>query len=142
MLALSSPTPQAIAAIIGGERRRIIYADLAELVADHCAALLRRGLRSGDVVALQSTNRIEFVVALLGAARAGIVVAPLDPALPSTERRARVDRVGARVNLTDARRPDPIGGEGDCPEWCLEIRNGVWKSRNLAGGARSSRCVC
>ena len=118
---IAETAPGSTALIIGAERRRITYADLAELVADHCAALLRRGLRSGDVVALQSTNRIEFVVALLGAARAGIVVAPLDPALPSTERRARVDRVGARVILTDARRPDPIGGEGDCPEWCLEI---------------------
>jgi acyl-CoA synthetase (AMP-forming)/AMP-acid ligase II len=49
------------------------------------------------VIALQAANSIEFVVALSGAARGGIVVVPLDPALPWTERRARVDRVGARV---------------------------------------------
>jgi acyl-CoA synthetase (AMP-forming)/AMP-acid ligase II len=113
--------PGSTALIVGDQRRRITYADLAQLVVEHCAALLRRGLYSGDVVALRSSNSIEFVVALLGAARAGIVVATLDPALPWTERRARMDRVGARVVLTDARRPDPIGGEADCPEWCLHI---------------------
>jgi acyl-CoA synthetase (AMP-forming)/AMP-acid ligase II len=118
---IAKSAPGSTALIIGADRRPITYADLAQLVDDHCAALLRRGLQPGDVVALQSGNRIEFVVALLGAARAGIVVAPLDPALPSTERRARVDRVGARVILTDARRQDSTGGAGECPEWCLQI---------------------
>jgi acyl-CoA synthetase (AMP-forming)/AMP-acid ligase II len=118
---LAETAPAATALIIGDDRRRIIYADLAELVDDHSAALLRCGLRSGDVVALQATNSIEFVVALLAAARAGMVVAPLDPTLPWTERRARVDRIGARVILTDGRRPGAVGGEGDCPEWCLQI---------------------
>jgi len=113
--------PGSTALMVGDQRRRITYADLAELVVDHCAALLRRGLHSGDVIGLRSSNSIEFVVALLGAARADIVVATLDPALPWTERRARMDRVGARAVLTDARRPDPIGGEADCPEWCLHI---------------------
>jgi len=113
--------PGSTALMVGDQRRRITYADLAELVVDHCAALLRRGLHSGDVIGLRSSNSIEFVVALLGAARADIVVATLDPALPWTERRARMDRVGARAVLTDARRADPIGGEADCPEWCLHI---------------------
>jgi acyl-CoA synthetase (AMP-forming)/AMP-acid ligase II len=84
--------------------------------------MMRRcGLRAGDVVALQCTNSIEFVVALLGAARAGLVVAPLDPTLPWTQRRSRVDRVGARVTLTDIRPPDP-GGEGDAPLWGLHVK--------------------
>ena len=106
------------ALIFGAERRCIGYGDLAELVVDYCATLQRGGLRPGDVVALQSTNSIEFVVALLAAARADIVVAPLDPALPSAERRARVDRVGARVILTDAHDPS-LAASGDCPEWRL-----------------------
>lgn len=117
---LAETTSGATALIIGAQRRRITYTDLAELVIDHCATLLRRGLRPGDVVALQSTNSLELVVALLGAARAGLVVAPLDPALPWTERRARVDRIGARIILTDALRPEQ-DGKGDCPHWCLHI---------------------
>src|SRR6185295_15747876 len=108
------------ALLVGAEHSRVTYGDLAQLVDDLSAALRRRGLRAGDVVALQSSNSVEFVVALLGAARAGLVVAPLDPSLPSTERRARADRVGARVILTDARRAE-YGDEGDCPRWCLSI---------------------
>src|SRR5690349_16838996 len=53
------------ALIIGAERHRVTYTDLAELVVAHCAALLRYGLRPGDVIAIQATNSIEFVVALL-----------------------------------------------------------------------------
>jgi acyl-CoA synthetase (AMP-forming)/AMP-acid ligase II len=119
--ARADTAPASTALIIGAQRSRITYAALLELVADHCAALLRRGLRSGDVVALQSANSIDFVVALLGAARAGIVVVPLDPALPLTERRVRVDRAGARAVMTDGRHPAAIGGDGECPEWCLQI---------------------
>ena len=76
--------PGTTALVIGAQRRRITYADLAQLVVDHSAALLRRGLRAGDVVALQASNSIELVVALLGAVRAGLVVAPLDPAPASS----------------------------------------------------------
>jgi acyl-CoA synthetase (AMP-forming)/AMP-acid ligase II len=117
---LAETHPDSTALMIGPERRHITYTDLAQLVVDHCAALRGCGLRPGDVIALQSTNSIEFVVALLAAARADIVVAPLDPGLPWAERCARADRVGARVILTDARLPDP-GGAEDCPEWCLQV---------------------
>ena len=106
--------PGATALIIGRSRRRVSYAGLAKLVTDLSTGLRRGGLRTGDVVALQCTNSIEFVVALLGAARAGLVVAPLDPALPWTERRARVNRVGARVTLTDIQSPRH-GGEKEAP---------------------------
>jgi acyl-CoA synthetase (AMP-forming)/AMP-acid ligase II len=112
--------PESTALVIGTERQPITYAGLADLVADHSDALLGHGLRSGDVVAVQAGNSIELVVALLGAARANLVVAPLDPALPSTERRARVDRVAARVILTDTQRPEP-SGVGECPRWCLQF---------------------
>lgn len=117
---IAERAPDSTALVVGPDRRRISYADLAALVADHCVALQRSGLRPGDVVALRSTNSIEFVVALLAAARADIVVAPLDPALPAAERRARVDRVGARVILTDAQQPDPGGSAENRPEWRIE----------------------
>jgi len=94
--------PNSTALIIGPQRSRISYADLAQLVDDQCDTLRRSGLRSGDVIALSCANNIEFVVALLGAARAGIVVAPLDPTLPAIQARERVNRVGACLTVTDA----------------------------------------
>jgi acyl-CoA synthetase (AMP-forming)/AMP-acid ligase II len=112
--------PGAAALIVGPGRQRVSYAGLVKLVTDFSATLRRRGLRTGDVAALQCTNSVEFVVALLGAARAGLVVAPLDPALPWTERRARANRVGARVTLTDIQ-PPHLGGEKDAPLWGLHV---------------------
>ncbi|AGB23896.1 acyl-CoA synthetase (AMP-forming)/AMP-acid ligase II [Mycobacterium sp. JS623] len=112
--------PGATALIVGPDRQRVSYAGLVRMVTDFSAALHRRGLRTGDVAALQCMNGIEFVVALLGAARAGLVVAPLDPALPSTEGRTRANRVGARVTLTDIPPPHP-GGENDAPLWGLHV---------------------
>jgi len=113
--------PNSTALIIGPQRSRIRYADLAQLVDDHCDALRRSGLRSGDVIALSCANTIEFVVALLGAARAGIVVAPLDPTLPAIQARERVNRVGACLTVTDARGLEPGAPEEDGPRWCLHV---------------------
>jgi acyl-CoA synthetase (AMP-forming)/AMP-acid ligase II len=112
--------PDATALIAGPQRYRISYAGLAALVNDHCDALRRGGLCAGDVLALSCANNIEFVVGLLGAARAGVVVAPLDPTLPATQRRERVNRVGARVTVTDPRCLEP-GSEADGPRWCLHV---------------------
>jgi acyl-CoA synthetase (AMP-forming)/AMP-acid ligase II len=121
---LADSRPHATALIIGPDRRRVSYAELLNLVIDLCAALRRCGLRSGDVVALQSSNSIEFVVALLGAARTELVIAPLDPNLPRAEQRARANRVRARVTLTDIPRPNP-GAEGDAPRWSLHATAGA-----------------
>jgi acyl-CoA synthetase (AMP-forming)/AMP-acid ligase II len=141
---IAERAPGSTALIVGAERRRISYAELAALVVDHCAELQRSGLRPRDVIALRSTNSIEFVVALFAAARADIIVAPIDPALPAAERRARADRIGARITLTDAHSPDRGAPPTDCPEWRLEaLRAGTAHAkpvRHLAAGD-SARAV-
>jgi acyl-CoA synthetase (AMP-forming)/AMP-acid ligase II len=116
--------PNSTALIVGAQRRRISYAELADLVVTQCQLLQHSGLRPGDIVALQSTNSVEFVVGLLAAARAGIVVAPLDPALPAAERRSRVEMAGARVTLIDGRQGDSGLSPGSHPAWLLKP-NGV-----------------
>jgi acyl-CoA synthetase (AMP-forming)/AMP-acid ligase II len=57
------------------------------------------GMQRGNAVGLICANTAEFVVGLLGAARVGLVVAPLDPALPGSEIAARLARLGARAIL-------------------------------------------
>jgi acyl-CoA synthetase (AMP-forming)/AMP-acid ligase II len=72
-------------------------------------------------VALEAANSVEFVAGLLGAAQAGMVVAPIDSALAPAERTARLDRLGARVVLTDS----PIDvANGGCPTWQLTFTPG------------------
>jgi acyl-CoA synthetase (AMP-forming)/AMP-acid ligase II len=105
------------ALIVGPQRRRVSYGELTSAVSDLAGEMTRGGLLRGDVVALQASNTPQFVVALIAAARLGIVVAPLDPALPIVEKHRRVDAVGARVTLVDV---DPSGVTDDgCPDWVV-----------------------
>ncbi|HXU89282.1 MAG TPA: AMP-binding protein [Methylomirabilota bacterium] len=77
----------------------------AELDARACALareLDTRGVRPGDRVAIVIANRWQFVVAMLGALKAGATVAPLDPLLTSDERAAIEADLGPRLVLDDA----------------------------------------
>jgi acyl-CoA synthetase (AMP-forming)/AMP-acid ligase II len=94
--------PDARALVVSGERVPLSYGALAALADDVAARLRGAGLGRGDAVGLICANTAEFVVGLLGAARAGLVAAPLDPALPRTQLSARLATLGARVALLDA----------------------------------------
>ena len=96
---------------------RITYEVLADLVGDVAMSLSRNGLRSGDVVGLRTANNAGYVVGLLGAARAGLVTVPLDPALPREEQQVRLKRVGARAVLTD----QPATAADACPDMLIEV---------------------
>ncbi|WP_329332667.1 FadD7 family fatty acid--CoA ligase [Streptomyces sp. NBC_00663] len=105
--------PYARALVVGGGRVQLSYRALAGLADDLAARLGGAGLGRGDAVGVLSANTAEFVVALLGAARAGLVVAPLDPALPGTQLSARIGALGARAVLagppvSDVRPPVPV----------------------------------
>ncbi|MCV7125700.1 FadD7 family fatty acid--CoA ligase [Mycobacterium lacus] len=94
--------PEAAALVVTAERIEVAYRDLVHLVADLAGQLTRAGLLPGDRVALRAGSNIEFVVALLAASRADLIVVPLDPALPVGEQRARSEAAGARVVLVDS----------------------------------------
>ncbi|GAB2758868.1 FadD3 family acyl-CoA ligase [Nocardioides pakistanensis] len=54
------------------------YERLAELVGQAARAFLAAGVRPGDRVAIWAPNRLEFIVALLGAQSAGASVVPMN----------------------------------------------------------------
>jgi len=110
--------PYARALVVGGERVHLSYRALAALADDVAARLGGAGLRRGDAVGVLSGNTAEFVVALFGAARAGLVVAPLDPALPMTQLAARVAALGARGVLAG---PPVDDGRPQVPVWPLRV---------------------
>jgi len=110
--------PYARALVVGGERVHLSYRALAALADDVAARLGGAGLRRGDAVGVLSANTAEFVVALLGAARAGLVAAPLDPALPMTQLAARVGALGARGVLAG---PPVDDARLQLPVWPLRV---------------------
>ncbi len=75
--------PDARALVITSDRVPISYGELAAMVDDVANRLDSSGLRRGDAVGIVCANNADFVVALLGAARAGLVMAPLDPHCPT-----------------------------------------------------------
>ncbi|MFE2042071.1 FadD7 family fatty acid--CoA ligase [Streptomyces sp. NPDC059477] len=91
--------PGSPALIVGPDRLPLSYGGLDRLADDMAAQLASTGLRPGDPVGLVCAGTAEFPVALLGAARAGLVTAPLDPALPVSQLAARVSALGARALL-------------------------------------------
>ncbi|MDT5246615.1 MAG: hypothetical protein QOD36_3991, partial [Mycobacterium sp.] len=114
--------PDARALVVGSDRVPTSYRELAALVDDVANRLESSGLRRGDAVGLVGANNADFVVALLGAARAGLVVAPLDPVLPRSELTTRLERLGARALLVGrpALNAEPVARLG-IPTWNLEV---------------------
>lgn len=110
--------PYARALVVSGDRVHLSYRGLATLADDVATRLVRTGLGRGDAVGLICANTAEFVVALLGSARAGVVVAPLDPALPGVQLSARLTALGARAVLVG---PSMNGAVLPVPVWPLRV---------------------
>jgi long-chain acyl-CoA synthetase len=82
--------------VISGEHR-YSWADVDRAADAFAAGLVRRGLHAGDRVALLLGNSYEFVIAYYGAARAGLVSVPLNPAYTSAEVAVLLADAGARM---------------------------------------------
>jgi acyl-CoA synthetase (AMP-forming)/AMP-acid ligase II len=80
---------------------------------DGCArGLLRSGLQPGDRIGILSFNRVEFVVALLGAMRAGVVPVPINVKLSADTVAYILFDSGARVVFAE-------------PEWQRLVPGGM-----------------
>ncbi|SDJ51130.1 FadD7 family fatty acid--CoA ligase [Streptomyces indicus] len=94
--------PAATALVVTADRVRLTYRALDTLVDDAARRLARAGLRRGDTVALVCADTVEFVVGLLGTARAGLVAAPVDPGWAAGQLADRIEGLGARAVLASA----------------------------------------
>jgi acyl-CoA synthetase (AMP-forming)/AMP-acid ligase II len=126
--AAATGRPAAPALLVTADHVRLGYGDLVRLVDDLAGQLTRGGLRAGDRVALRAASNAEFVVGLLAASRADLIVVPLDPALPAGDQCARSQAAGARVMLVD--------GDGDAegspvPHWPIAVSVGEQPSVRL-----------
>ena len=92
--------PQSVA--VEADGRSLSYAELADrLRRVGAAAVSEYGLRAGDVVALLSPNRIEYLEIVAGLAEAGLVVATLNPRLSPEELIAIIDDCRPALALVD-----------------------------------------
>ena len=75
----------------------LTYGELRRRVASLRGALVAKGLRPGDRVAVVCANNPSFVESYLAALGAGLVVVPLNPKSPARELSREIATVGARV---------------------------------------------
>lgn len=79
------------------DRRALSWAELDDLVDAVAAGYARRGLRAGHRIGLVGLSSLDFVVCLLAALRAGLVVVPFDPEADPAERDAAAAELGVRT---------------------------------------------
>ncbi len=91
--------PDHTAVVLDGER--LDYAALQAGVQQVARSLQRDGLQPGDVVAICAGTSIPYLLAYLGALRAGVAVAPLAPSATAEHLGAMLDNCGARLVLRD-----------------------------------------
>ncbi len=115
--ATAGRNPEAPALVVTADRIPITYRDLVRLVDDLAGQLTQGGLRAGDRAGLRAQSSAEFVVGLLAASLAGLVVVPLDPALPVADQHARITAAGGRVVLVGGDGP----GEPTLPHWPISV---------------------
>src|SRR5690606_3981778 len=83
------------------------YAALWQQSAAVAQALLRRGVRRGDVVAVQGPRCADGIVAMLAVWRAGATCLPLDAALAPPRRSALLEACAGGRLLSHAPTPPP-----------------------------------
>ncbi len=96
---LAGVSPQTIA--LEDHRRRVSFGELEERTNAFGHGLEALGVAPGSHVALVASNRVEFVEALLGATRAGMVVTPVKTSWTAAEIEYVLRDAGTRALVTD-----------------------------------------
>lgn len=83
------------------DERTLDYVALRQGMDRVALSLQRQGLEPGDVMAICANTSVEYVLAYLGALRAGVAVAPLAPSATAAHLGAMLDNCGAKLVLRD-----------------------------------------
>src|SRR6266404_4474278 len=96
--------------------RRMTWREVAQQSACVAAGLRKMGLRSGDRVALLLGNRIEFVLAMFGAAHLGLVTVLLSTRQQKPEIAYVLTDCGAKLLIHEATLADRLPDAADVPD--------------------------
>jgi acyl-CoA synthetase (AMP-forming)/AMP-acid ligase II len=121
---------QAVERNAGGEALvcgddRLTWSDLAARVERFAAGLSRRGVRAGDRIALLLGNRIEFVLALLAAARLGAIAVPANIREQTPELAYVLNHCGAKVLVHEADLAARLPAAASIPSVALRVAAGA-----------------
>jgi hypothetical protein len=100
-LALADPPDKT--RVTGQPPQRLTFAQADRAIAALAAHFVEAGLPSNSVIAIQLPNTIEFVLTVLAAHRAGLVVALLPQLWRQAEMTVALNRTGARAVVTMGR---------------------------------------
>jgi hypothetical protein len=100
-LALADPPDKA--RVTGQPPQRLTFAEADRTIAALAAHFIEAGLPANSVIAVQLPNTIEFVLTVLAAHRAGLVVALLPQLWRQAELTVALNRTGARAVVTMSR---------------------------------------
>src|SRR3954451_2761481 len=95
---------------------RMTWREVAQRSAQIAAGFQKLGLQRGDRVAVLLGNRIEFVLALLGAAHLGLVTVLLSTRQQKPEIAYVLTDCGARLLINEASLADRLPDAGDVPD--------------------------
>src|SRR5580658_8543668 len=123
----------------------ISYGQLDALVRSAMAQLSELGLSRSATIALASDNCVEFVVGLLAIASSGSRVAPLNPALTSSELSRRLTQLSAQAVLVPQHLANKLefadAIAGSITRWVMSIESsdGTHKVRIASKNGQSPR---
>jgi hypothetical protein len=89
--------------VTGGTPQRLTYAEADRAIGALAAHFIEAGLPNNSVIAIQLPNTIEFMLTVLAAHRAGLVVALFPLLWRQAELTVALNRTGARAIVTSAR---------------------------------------
>lgn len=100
--------------------QRITYGELDDLADGIARALAARGYDQGDRVAILAANSVEYLAAVLGIMRAGLVAVPVNYRFPNATVHYVIGDSGARLLFCDAQRVSAAPSGLECIELSAE----------------------